>query len=84
MQRAETGEGYVYYRDRSRGLDVTVYEHQLVALIDTDPAQVFADDHVVHHDNRIRLDNRRCNLEVVRETENVSISNRRRAAGGTV
>lgn len=82
MQRGETGDGYVYYRDRSRGLDVTVYEHQLVALLDTDPADVFDEGQVVHHDNRIRLDNRRSNLEVVQEEENISISNRRRAAGG--
>lgn len=49
MQRGKTGEGYVYYRDRSQGNDSTVYEHQLVALLDHDPRRVFDPDTEVHH-----------------------------------
>lgn len=75
MQRSETGLGYVYYRDRSRGYDVTVYEHQLVALLDEDPRDVFDTDSEVHHRNRIRLDNRRSNLELLEESEHAARTN---------
>lgn len=70
MQRGETGKRYVYYRDRARGYDVTVYEHQLVALLDHDPADVFADGTDVHHRNGCRLDNRPANLSVESVREN--------------
>lgn len=49
MQRGKTGEGYVYYRSRARGEDVTVYEHQLMALLDHDPVRVFDESTEVHH-----------------------------------
>lgn len=75
MQRGETGQGYVYYRDRSRGFDVTVYEHQLVALVDEAPADVFDGHTEVHHRNRFRLDNRRSNLEVLDRGEHRTMTN---------
>lgn len=49
MKPAQTGEGYVYYRDRSGGEDVTVYEHQLVALLEHEPREVFDPAVDVHH-----------------------------------
>jgi len=49
VQRGKTGDGYIYYRDRSRGYDVTVYEHQLMALLDHSATDVFADSTDVHH-----------------------------------
>ena len=78
MQRSETGLGYVYYRDRSRDVDVTVYEHQLVALLDEEPREVFDEDTHVHHRNRIRLDNRRENLELIKEDDHAAVTNSER------
>lgn len=49
MNRTRTGEGYIYYRDRSCGQDSTVYEHQLVMLLEHDPRDVFDPDVDVHH-----------------------------------
>ena len=49
MQRGRTGIGHVYYRDRSNGDDVTVYEHQLMALLNHDPFEVFDPCTDVHH-----------------------------------
>lgn len=82
MQRSETGLGYVCYRDRTRGYDHVVYEHQLVALLDTPAEEVFAEDTHVHHENRIRLDNRRENLTVIEERSHAALTNRVRADGG--
>lgn len=78
MQRGETGHGYVYYRDRSRGYDVTVYEHQLVALLVDDPSDVFDEETHVHHRNRIRLDNRPSNLELLDGSEHAALTNTQR------
>jgi hypothetical protein len=64
MQRGVTGLGYVYYRDRSNGTDVTVYEHQLAALMDCDPQAVFDPDTHVHHASGMPADNRPCELTV--------------------
>jgi len=50
MSRAKTGEGYVYYRCRAAGQDVTVYEHQLVALLEYEAQAVFSDEYDVHHE----------------------------------
>lgn len=75
MQRGETGQGYVYYRDRSRGHDVTVYEHQLMMLVDTDPALVFAPEWDVHHEAPHRAANVREFLDLVDAEEH-------RARGG--
>jgi hypothetical protein len=50
MSRQKTGEGYVYYRDRASGRDVTVYEHQLVALLEYEPETVFSEEFDVHHE----------------------------------
>lgn len=49
MQRGRTGQGYIYYRDRSSGEDVTVYEHVLMALLDHGPEVVFSGQTDVHH-----------------------------------
>lgn len=49
MQRGRTGEGYIYYRDRSNGCDVTVYEHQLMALEYHSPYVVFDEEMEVDH-----------------------------------
>lgn len=49
MQRGKTGDGYVYYRTRACGDDVTVYEHQLMALLEHDPEDVFDPQSEVHH-----------------------------------
>lgn len=50
MQYGKTGEGYVYLRDRSRGIDVTIYEHQLAAIqAGTHVGEVFDDGTEVHH-----------------------------------
>lgn len=54
MQRGKTGHGYVYYRTRSNGDDLTVYEHQLMMLLDNDPGDVFDDQTEVHHLSPIR------------------------------
>ncbi|MBV0903932.1 hypothetical protein [Haloarcula salina] len=61
-----TGLGYEYIRDRAGGDDVTVYVHQLVALLrdDVDPSQVFAPDHEVHHVDHIPWHNTPQNLEL--------------------
>ena len=50
MSRQKTGEGYVYYRCRAGGDDVTVYEHQLVALLEYAPENVFSEEFDVHHE----------------------------------
>jgi len=61
--RQTTGGGYVYYRDRSGDTDVTVYEHQLNAILaGFSPYDVFASDTEVHHRNLRRFDNRPSNL----------------------
>lgn len=54
MQRGTTGHGYVYYRTRSNGDDFTVYEHQLMVLLDHDPDDVFDPDIEVHHLTPVR------------------------------
>lgn len=66
MNIHHTGLGYEYVRDRAGGDDVTVYLHQLVALLHDDitPSQVFAPDHDVHHRNCIPWDNRPDNVEL--------------------
>lgn len=66
MQRGTTGLGYEYYRDRSGGRDVTVYEHQLVALLDNHPEEVFREDTHVHHRDVPKWCNARSRLEVTR------------------
>jgi len=59
MQFGETGEGYVYLRDRSRGVDVTIYEHQLAAILKGHHVgEVFDPATEVHH----RIPFRRFNL----------------------
>jgi len=72
MQRGKTGHGYVYYRDRSNGDDVTVYEHQIMALLDNDPALVFSPDTDVHHECPARDLNAPEILEVVDKEEHRS------------
>ncbi|WP_336359067.1 hypothetical protein [Haloarcula sp. CGMCC 1.6347] len=66
MNLTHTGLGYEYFRDRAGGEDVTVYVHQLVALLhdDISPAQVFAPDHDVHHVNHIPWHNTPDNVEL--------------------
>lgn len=54
MQRGRGKKGYIYYRDRSNGDDVTVYEQQLMSLISNDPHDVFDPDIEVHHLTPIR------------------------------
>ena len=50
MQVGKTGEGYVYLRDRAGGDDVTVYLHQLNALLaGHSVAEVFDPATEVHH-----------------------------------
>lgn len=49
MNRQLTGQGYAYYRDRAGGSDVTVYEHQLLALADHGASEVFDPETDVHH-----------------------------------
>jgi hypothetical protein len=65
IQRSQTGEGYVYFRDRAGDGDRTIYEHQLVALLDHDPADVFNPSTEVHHETAIPWLNARSNLTVV-------------------
>ena len=48
-----------------------VYEHQLVALLENDPARVFAPFTNVHHENGCRWDNRPENVRVVTSFEHV-------------
>jgi len=60
-----TGLGYEYVRDRAGGEDVTVYVHQLVAILGgADPEDVFDEDVDVHHRNHIPWDNRSANLDL--------------------
>lgn len=49
MYRGTTAEGYIYYRDRANGHDVTIYEHQLMALLENDPREVFDENTDIHH-----------------------------------
>lgn len=49
-----------------------VYEHQLVALLNSDPADVFAPDMHVHHENGIRWDNRPTNIRVLTASEHTT------------
>lgn len=69
MQRGKTGAGYIYYRDRSCGIDVTVYEHQLMALLEHDPAEVFSPDFDVHHEAPARDANVAAFLTLVDHTD---------------
>lgn len=50
MSRHKTGDGYVYYRCRAGGDDATVYEHQLVALLEYEAEMVFSEEYDVHHE----------------------------------
>ena len=64
MKICYTGLGYEYVRCRAAGSDDTVYIHQLVALLDEDPAEVFSPDVDVHHCNHLPWDNRPANLRL--------------------
>lgn len=64
MRAQYTGLGYRYYRCRAAGTDDTVYEHQLVALLDHDPGEVFDPDRDVHHDVPVPWLNYPGNLDV--------------------
>ena len=64
MNICYTGLGYEYVRCRAGETDDTVYIHQLVALLDEDPADVFAPETDVHHQNHIPWDNRSDNLQL--------------------
>jgi hypothetical protein len=80
MQRGETGHGYVYYRDRSRGFDVTVYEHQLVSLLEHDPHRVFHPDTEIHHRDGSTRYNVPSNLEVLDRPDHCRVTHHSEAS----
>lgn len=56
----ELSTGYNRITDGSD--EMIVYEHQLVALLDNPSEEVFDDDHIIHHRDGAKLDNRPGNL----------------------
>jgi hypothetical protein len=56
----ELSNGYKRITDGSD--EMIVYEHQVVALLDNPPEEVFDDDHIIHHRDGAKLDNRPGNL----------------------
>lgn len=73
MRRTKTGEGYVYYRCRACGTDETVYEHQLVALLDYAGEDVFDDENHVHHEIPVPELNTRRNLRLLHVDEHEDV-----------
>lgn len=59
-------EGYVKVQVNS---DTYYYEHQLTALVDNSPAEVFGEKQIVHHRNEMPMYNTRENLEVMSRAE---------------
>ena len=49
--------------------ETMIYEHDLVALLDHPPEDVFSDGRVVHHRSGAKLDNRRGNLTTLDYSE---------------
>jgi hypothetical protein len=72
ISRTHSGPGYAYYRCRSGGDDITLYEHQLVACLEHDPHEVFAEETDVHHTTPVRDLNLPRYLEVVDKEEHRS------------
>lgn len=64
--RGETGEGYIYIRDRVRGNDVTVYLHQLALIRKGHTVgEVFDPQTEAHHKYPIKEWNEPENVELV-------------------
>lgn len=78
MQNSQTGEGYRYLRDRSRGVDVTIYFHQLAALRKGHTVEeVFDETTHVHHIHPIRFWNCPENVDVVEHDEHQELHGRK-------
>jgi hypothetical protein len=75
--RYMTGEGYVYFQVQCNGETYTVYEHQLVMLMEgADPHKLFSGGKWhVHHENNVSWDNRPGNLTVENEEDHNSMTN---------
>jgi hypothetical protein len=50
-----------------------VYEHQVVALLDNPPEEVFDDDHIIHHRDGAKLDNRPGNLTTLNYSDHAHL-----------
>lgn len=64
-----TDRGYPCWKSWNSDGSVDCMVHQLLACIENDPYEVFAEDTVVHHKNSHKFDNREENLELLSRSE---------------